>query len=384
MSEHKQPARKKKNIGGILIYILFLVLCGLGGYFGGDVVDRITGGDETLTMIYLGVVFLGVIIAFVMQIMLHEGGHLVFGLLSGYKFVSFNVMGFIWQKGEDGKLRMGRMQIAGAGGQCLMAPPAYNGGDFPFTLYNLGGVLANLITAALFGLLAWLIPVLWVRILLLMQVPVGIIFAFMNGMPIPVAAIQNDGKNLLCIRKDTIARRAFWVQMSIGTELARGVRIKDMPEDWFAPMPEENMDNPIVSAIAVMNTARLMDMLDFPAAEKEIRRLLARETGIVGLYRMTMSCDGALCELIAGRPAILTDAVSTTENQQLMKAMKTHPAILRTQYALALLKEKDAAKAEKLLADFEAAAKKHPNPQEIVGERELIAACQAAAQEASA
>ena len=64
-----------------------------------------------------------------------------------------------------------------------------------------------------------------------------------------------------------------------------------------------------------------------------------------------------------------------------MKAMKAHPAILRTQYAIALLKEKDAAKAEKLLADFEKAAKKHPNPQEIVGERELIAACQAAAKE---
>ena len=241
--------------------------------------------------------------------------------------------------------------------------------------------VANLIAAAFFGLLAWLIPVLWLRILLLMQVPVGIISAFMNGMPIPVAAIQNDGKNLLCIRRDAVARRAFWVQMSIGAELARGVRIKDMPEDWFAPMPEENMDNPIVSAIAVMNTSRLMDMLDFSAAEKEIRRLLARETGIISLYRMTMSCDGALCELIAGRPAILTDAVSTKENQQLMKAMKTHPAILRTRYALALLKDRDAAKAEKLLADFDAAAKKHPHPQEIVGERELIAACQAAAKE---
>ena len=383
MSEQQKPARKKVNIGGIIGTIIALIGGACIGFFGAGWIDSMTGGDDKLFFIYLGVMMLGMILAFFVQIVLHEGGHLIFGLLSGYRFVSFNVMGFIWQKDENGKLRVGRMQIAGAGGQCLMAPPAYNGGNFPFTLYNLGGVLVNLITAVIFALLAWVIPVAWVRILLMLLAVVGVVSAIINGLPIPVAAIQNDSKNLICIRRDEIARRAFWVQMSIGAELARGTRIKDMPADWFAPMPEEAMDNPIVSATAVMNTSRLMDMLDFAGAEKEIRRLLAREKGILGLYRMTMSCDGALCELVAGRPGSLTEALSTKENQQLMKAMKTHPAILRTQYALALLKDKDADKAEKLLAEFETAAKNHPNPQEIVGERELIAACQAAAKEAA-
>lgn len=372
-------SRSKAKIGGLLAYIVLLIVSGCVGFFGADAIDAMTGGNDALFLVYLGLLLAGLMLAFLVQIVLHEGGHLVFGLLSGYKFVSFNVMGFIWQKDETGKLRVGRMQIAGAGGQCLMAPPAYNGGDFPFTLYNLGGVLANLIAAALCALLAWAIPVVWVRILLLTQVIVAVISAVTNGLPIPVAAIQNDSKNLLCIRKDMTARRAFWVQMSIAAELSQGLRLKDMPDDWFAPLPEKAMDNPIVSAIAVMNASRLMDQLDFAAAEQEIRRLLAREKGILGLYRMTMSCDGALCELIAGRPADLTEALSTKENQQLMKAMKTYPSILRTQYVLALLKDKDADKAEKLLADFEAAAKKHPNPQEIVGERELIAAAQEAA-----
>ena len=139
------------------------------------------------------------------------------------------------------------------------------------------------------------------------------------------------------------------------------------------------MDNPIVCAVAVLNTSRLMDMLDFDAAEREIRILLARETGLVGLYRMSMCCDGAVCELIAGRPGSLTEALSTKENQQLIKAMKTFPSILRAQYAVALLKEKDPVRAQKLLADFDAAAKKHPNPQEIVGEREILQVIQATA-----
>ena len=34
------------------------------------------------------------LIAFILQIVLHEGGHLLFGLLSGYRFVSFRI--FNW------------------------------------------------------------------------------------------------------------------------------------------------------------------------------------------------------------------------------------------------------------------------------------------------
>ena len=386
MSENQAPKQQKKkiNIGGVIGIVVMLLIGFAGGFFGAEAIDQLGGGDGEKFFINLFVTLAGLYIAFFLQIILHEGGHLVFGLLTGYRFVSFNVCGFIWQKGPDGKLHAGRMQLAGAGGQCLMAPPEYNGGDFPFALYNLGGVLTNLLTAAIFGLLAWAIPVTWLRILLIMETVVGVGLALTNGLPIPVAAIQNDGKNLLCIRKDEHARWAFWVQMSIAAEMAREIRLKSMPDEWFAAFPEEAMDNPIVSTVAVMNTSRLMDELNFAAAEAEIRRLLAREKGVLGLYKMTMGCDGAVCEMIAGRPADLTESLFTKENQQLMKAMKAHPAMLRTQYALALLKDRDVAKAERLLASFETAAKKHPNPQEIAGEREILLAIQAAALKRSA
>ena len=36
----------------------------------------------------------------------------------------------------------------------LLAPPDWNGGRLPYALYNLGGVLMNLLTAALFGALS--------------------------------------------------------------------------------------------------------------------------------------------------------------------------------------------------------------------------------------
>lgn len=376
----KQATGKKMNLSGLLSTVVLMLFGGALGIFGAMTIDQLSGGDDRLFFIYLAVMLAGLLFAWFVQIVVHESGHLLFGLMSGYKFVSFNVLGFVWHRDDQGKLRVGRIQIAGAGGQCLMAPPVYNGGDFPFTLYNLGGVLINLITAALCALLAWLIPSAPVRILLMMQTLVGVGFAILNGLPIPVAAIQNDGKNLLCIRRDAHARRAFWVQMSLAAALSEGQRLKDLPEDWFAAFPEETLDNPIISAVAVLNTNRLMDKLDLAAAEAEIRTLLARKKGVLGLYRMTLSCDGAVCELIAHRPGSITELLASPENQQLMKAMKSHPSILRTQYALALLQDKDAARAEKLLAAFEKAAQKHPSQAEIIGERELIKAIQAAAE----
>ena len=373
-------AKKRSNakLATVLAYIILLAGGFCIGFFGANQVDRLTGGNDALFLPYLGLAVVGLVLAWLMQIVLHEAGHLVCGLASGYRFVSFNVLGFIWQRDEQGRFRLGRMQIAGAGGQCLMAPPDYNGGDFPFTLYNLGGVLANLASAVVCALLAALTSAMWLRILLGMQALIALFFVLLNGLPLPVAAIQNDCKNLLCIRKDAAARWAFWVQMSVATATAHGQRLKSMPEEWFVPASESQLDNPIIGTISVLSASRRMDMLDFAGAEEEIRALLSREKGVLDLHRMLLCCDGAVCELIAGRPGELTESLSSKGNQQLMAAMKTYPSILRTQYALTLLKDQDPAKADALMAAFESAAKKHPHPQEIAGERELLLAIQAA------
>ena len=69
------------------------------------------------------------------------------GLATGYRFVSFRIGSWMLQR-EHGKLRVRKFTLAGTGGQCLLAPPLTDG-KMPCVLYNLGGPLANLITALL-------------------------------------------------------------------------------------------------------------------------------------------------------------------------------------------------------------------------------------------
>ena len=87
----------------------------------------ITGGGS---MLYYA---LGMIMYFVtvyLQIIIHECGHMVFGLMSGYKFRSIRFGSFMIVSIE-GKLRFKRYSLAGTGGQCLMSPPELVDGKMP-------------------------------------------------------------------------------------------------------------------------------------------------------------------------------------------------------------------------------------------------------------
>ena len=86
---------------------------------------------ETLVVLFAAIPF---------SIVMHELGHLIGGLLTGYRLVSFRIFSFMLVK-IDGKWQHRRSSVPGTGGQCLMAPPRIKNGDYPLALYNLGGIL---------------------------------------------------------------------------------------------------------------------------------------------------------------------------------------------------------------------------------------------------
>ena len=92
--------------------------------------------------------YVWLLVANFLQTVIHEAGHLVFGLMSGYQYCSFRIGSFMWIK-QDGKMRVKRFSLAGTGGQCLMAPPDLVDGKMPYVLYNMGGCLANLIVSVI-------------------------------------------------------------------------------------------------------------------------------------------------------------------------------------------------------------------------------------------
>ena len=97
---------------------------------------------------------IAVVIAFFLNIVIHEGGHLVAGLMTGYRFVSFRFLNWTLIR-QGGRLHWRNFELAGTGGQCLMAPPDKPLEQIDTRWYNAGGVLANIIVVLLSLLLIW-------------------------------------------------------------------------------------------------------------------------------------------------------------------------------------------------------------------------------------
>lgn len=323
-------------------------------------------------LLFLGGIFVVLWLAMLVQIVLHEAGHLVFGLATGYRFRSFQVGGIILLR-ENGQLRLRLLPIAGMGGQCLMSPPPdVPPEEIPYILYNLGGVLMNLISAVLFGVLVPLtvhIPLL--PLFFLAAALIGLIFAALNGIPMRTEMLDNDGKNIATLAQSPAARRAVWLQLTVNEQMARGTRLREMPDAWFALPDESEWNNYMIVSLAVFRANRLLDAHDLAGAAALIDRLFAAKTAMAGIYRLLLGCDRIYCALLledeetAGR-------LLTKQQLLVMQKMRLNPGVQRTEYALALLRDKDPRQAGKLLARFNARAAKHPYPCEIQSERALM------------
>ena len=321
---------------------------------------------------------LGLYLCMFLQIFIHEAGHLVFGLMTGYRFSSFRLGSFMLLK-KDGKLHFKRLSLAGTGGQCLMIPPDWNDGRFPFVLYNLGGVLFNLLSGMLAFALLPLFPAYSVpETLLWLFALIGLAFALLNGVPLRMGLIDNDGANAVSMGKNTAALRAFYKQFKINESTARGIRLKDMPDEWFYSTAPDALENSMTAALRVCACNRLLDMGRFAQARAAIESCLQDGRAIGGLHRALLTCDLLCCLLLEGAPAQEIERLLTPQQKKIMKSMRRFPSVLRTQYVYALLLEKDAHKADAIRAQFEKCAVRYPYESDIQSERELMARAQAA------
>lgn len=358
--------KKKKFPWGMVVYF---VCCMAAGAVGGILLAK---NDVDIELMDMLAAFVLLVVSLYAHIILHEAGHMLCGLATGYGFVSFRIGSVMWEKGADGRVRRFRYALAGTGGQCLMSPPEYNGGSFPYVWYNLGGVLVNFLLAALSGLVLALCPVgKWVSVGLWMLLATGVFLGVINIMPVPGGKLTNDGSNLLAISRSAGARRAFWLQMKINQQQSLGIRLKDMPEEYFAPFPEAERKNLMVAAMGVFAASRELDGLHLDKAEQHMRALMA-DAATPEIYRKMMTFDLAWLDLVKGQPGDMAERIRNADMKQFAKAMKNHPSILRTQYAQALLQDGDEKKAQAIRAAFDKTAAQYPHPCEIAGEQELL------------
>lgn len=323
-------------------------------------------------VLYITVILIIVYASIFLQLIIHEAGHLIFGLITGYKFNSFRIFNFMFIK-ENGKIRLKKLSVAGTAGQCLMCPPDIKSGKSPAILYNLGGVITNIIASFIFlGLYFVSEKIPFLADAMIISAIFGFILALSNGIPLKTQLINNDGYNTLELIGNEDAKRALFIQMKVAEKNAGNIRLKDMPDEWFTLQSDDAIKNSLVATINVFACNRLIDEHKFEEADRIMQHLLETDNGVVGLHKNLMICDRIYIELISENNHETLNKYLSKEQQKFMKKMRNLPSVIRTEYLYALLSEKNMKKAEKLKAQFEKCAKSYPYQSDIQSERELI------------
>ena len=285
----------------------------------------------------------------ILQIILHEGGHLIGGLLSGYRFVSFRILNWTIIK-EEGKLRIKHFNIAGTGGQCLLTPPEKPIHDIPVVIYNLGGVMMNLLTATLSLILLITTEELPypIELFLIFNCIIGFFLGILNGIPFSFGAISNDANNMRLLLKDEQSKQTMVHLLHINAFVQKGMRPKDIPDFYFTCKEPINYKNPLQINLYLMVIGKLMDEEQWEICYNKLEDLIKHKDEMLDLFIKETACELLFISLITGRQErakeLYTEELSRYI-QQYAKIMSSKQRILCT---IAFYMEKDRVKAEKI------------------------------------
>lgn len=292
-------------------------------------------------------------LSFALQIILHEGGHLVCGLLTGYRFVSFRIFNWVFIK-EKGKLRIKHFSIAGTGGQCLLTPPDKPLKEIPVILYNLGGVAANLLTATLALVILLTTETLSypLELFLIFMCIIGFFLGILNGIPFKMKSISNDATNLCLLLKDETSKQTLVYLLHMNALAQKGMRPKEMPKKYFLLPEKIDYKNSLQINHCMMVAGRMMDEKRWEECRLFLEDLMAHKDDILALFAKETACELLYLSLQTGNEErakeLYTDELSLYI-QQHAKGMSSKQRVL---CALALYLEKDQIKAQKIYDDL--------------------------------
>lgn len=350
----------RKTILQILKYIGALAFGGIIGLIGvsifmilftditfSELITKFANIDWADTAGYILISILSLLFSFTLHLLLHEGGHCVAGLLSGYRFVSFRI-GNITLLRTNNKLRIKRFSLEGTAGQCLMMPPQKPIDDIPTVLYNLGGVLFNIIFSIIGIIIFILTTSASVASCSIIFAMIGILLALINGIPMKVGGVSNDGNNVLYLNKDTKAKEAFVYQLITNALVQDGTRPAELPDEYLSFDTDFDYKDPLAVNWLILSASVLIDRQEYDRAYTLLDHAMQHSKEIMQLFVYEIACELVYTALITGH----IEQAKELYNKDLARYIEQHKNVMsakqRISCAIALYIDKDAEKAQQI------------------------------------
>ena len=123
----------------------------------------------------------------------------------------------------------------------------------------------------------------------------------MNGIPLKMSGITNDAYNLILMHRDLNIRKYLALQLAVNAEVQKGVRLKDMPDEWFPNDEVTDYRNIMQVAVKLLYISRYVDRKEFETAHVLFSEIERHKEEIVGLYVKEIECELLFLELIGER-----------------------------------------------------------------------------------
>lgn len=222
MKDEERNTNKINIFISIISIILLFLVSFLTFFFGND-------GDYFITVLK----FLGyMVLSFIISLIAHETGHLLFGLATGYKLLYFQIL-FLKLERIEGKLRL-RFIVPKLLGQCLLSFDK-DSRAMEYSFYMYGGSIMNL-SLLLASLLAFLVGFFVYsnfHIFYLTLFFVNFHLFLSNGIPLNVGNIYNDALNLKFMKKYVVIRKAIFNQLKMQEEINDNKTINEISDYIF-------------------------------------------------------------------------------------------------------------------------------------------------------
>lgn len=222
--------------------------------------------------------------SFSIQVVLHELGHFVFGLLTGWKLTFIQVCKLVFY--HDKRINKYKFTyVSYKGFQCIMNPVDISCGSYGYTL---GGLIFNFISTVL--ALIVLIKMgssPYAFLFFLSFILSGIALLISNGIP-KVKNLCNDMACFLLTKGNKITSQCHNTQLIVAGELMQGKTYARMNEELFNQVKCTDI-NDISAYSLILNYYYHLDKDEFKAAHKEliqINELSKISNNVLRIYKL--------------------------------------------------------------------------------------------------
>ncbi len=275
----------------------------------------------------------------------HIAGYLICGLMSGYKFISAEIFGFVFRK-ENGHIAADKYKYRKTV-NVAMEPPEMQDGNFPFVLYRLGGVLIYSFFTVVMLSFSLILFFSWEFMLSAMFFCSFSLFAanaVLYMLPVRKGAI-GVFPLIRLLKNDEIARELYYRCAVITAGIYKGIRLSEQDSRLFAEPSDADFSDNIRSEILFKKMWRFLDEKNFSEAERIIDLILDERTVMSDNLKNYARLERIFIELVTEKREEVIKSFLSDDIIYFADKNQDTLCVLRLKYALARFyyyNEKDA------------------------------------------